>query len=58
MHELDEAGLAENALRTLARDSGGEFYREEDLNKLAEKVQPKTTSIQVRKKKCCGTTGS
>lgn len=34
-HELSEVGLAEKELRNLARDSGGEFYREEDLHRLA-----------------------
>ncbi len=35
-HELEEAGLAENALREAAKISGGRFYREEDLHALTE----------------------
>jgi uncharacterized membrane protein len=37
-HELEESGLAEKALRELAETSNGQFYREEDLAKLASGV--------------------
>ena len=33
-HEKDKLGLAEKELRDLAKDSGGKFYREEDLHNL------------------------
>ncbi len=53
MHELDEAGMAESALRDLASNSGGAFYREEDLflNKLAQNVKPMMTSVQTHEEK-------
>jgi hypothetical protein len=38
-HELEESGLAEKALRDLAETSGGRFYREEDLSKLAGAIE-------------------
>lgn len=38
-HELEESGLAEKALRDLAETSGGQFYREEDLSKLAGAIE-------------------
>jgi hypothetical protein len=47
-HELEENGLAENALRDMARVSGGRFYREEDLHELAASVEPKKTSFTAR----------
>ena len=34
-HELEETGMAEEALREAARVSGGGFYQEEDLYRLA-----------------------
>src|SRR5262249_43773814 len=39
-HELEEIGLAERPLRAMAETSGGKFYREEDLHRLASDVQP------------------
>ena len=41
-HEMEEAGLAEKALREAAQISGGQFYREEDLHKLASSIAPRT----------------
>jgi hypothetical protein len=38
-HELEESGLAEKILRDLAETSGGRFYREEDLAKLASAIE-------------------
>lgn len=40
-HELEESGLAEKTLRELAETSGGRFYREEDLSKLASAIEPR-----------------
>lgn len=48
-HELTVAGLAEDALRGFATASGGAFYREEDLHKLAAAVKPLQASFTVRK---------
>lgn len=47
-HELEEAGLAEKALRDLAQVAGGSFYREEDLHHLAQDVQPQKVSFTRR----------
>lgn len=47
-HELEEVGLAEKSLRDLAQQSGGKFYREEDLHQLVSDVQAKKTSFNVR----------
>jgi hypothetical protein len=47
-HELEEAGLAEKALRELAQLSGGQFYREEDLHHLAQDVQQRKASFHLR----------
>ncbi|HYE98020.1 MAG TPA: hypothetical protein VEJ18_03870 [Planctomycetota bacterium] len=41
-HELQAAGLAEDALRAMATASGGAFYREEDLHRLVGAIAPKT----------------
>jgi hypothetical protein len=41
-HELEEAGLAEKALREAAELSGGRFYREEDLRHLVESLREET----------------
>jgi hypothetical protein len=40
-HELEVAGMAEDALRELARLSGGQFYREEDLHHLPDDIEPR-----------------
>lgn len=47
-HELEELGLAEKNLRELGESSGGKFYREEDLYRLATDVQPRKTSFTIR----------
>jgi hypothetical protein len=47
-HELDDTGLGEETLRTLAAASGGAFYREEDLSKLVDAIQPRTQSFVQR----------
>jgi hypothetical protein len=39
-HELEEAGMAEPFLRHAALASGGHFYREEDLDRLADNLKP------------------
>ena len=39
-HELEPAGMAEETLRQAATLSGGNFYREEDLHRLAEQIAP------------------
>lgn len=38
-HELEESGMAEKALREVALQSGGRFYREEDLYRLPEQIE-------------------
>ncbi len=40
-HELEVAGMAEDALRQLATQSGGRFYHEEDLHRLPDQIEPK-----------------
>ncbi len=47
-HELEEAGLAETALRDMALVSGGKFYREEDLHQLVGDVKPQLTTFTRR----------
>jgi hypothetical protein len=47
-HELEESGLAEDALSEAARLSGGRFYREEDLHKLPEQVAEQKTPFVLR----------
>jgi hypothetical protein len=42
-HELEAAGMAEQELREAARISGGRFYREEDLHRLPEEIEPRQT---------------
>jgi len=44
-HEMEEAALAEQALRDAARASGGKFYREEDLHRLVQDVQPRAVAF-------------
>ena len=47
-HELEAAGMAEDILREAARLSGGEFYREEDLYKLAGNIVPRSVEFVQR----------
>jgi hypothetical protein len=42
-HEMEVAGLAEEALRQAASLSGGKFYREEDLHRLLKEIPEKKT---------------
>jgi hypothetical protein len=44
-HELEQAGMAEEALRSAAQASGGKFYREEDLYRLVERIEPSKASF-------------
>ncbi len=39
-HELEVAGMAEDALRRAAAAAGGKFHREEDLHRLAAEIRP------------------
>jgi hypothetical protein len=45
-HELEEAGLAEKALREAAEISGGRFYREEDLRNLVPSIHEETAKTR------------
>jgi hypothetical protein len=47
-HELEEAGMNEKGLRHMAQLSGGAFYREEDLYRLADALERKTTTYRDR----------
>ena len=47
-HELSPGGMMEAELRTLAEQSGGKFYREEDLDKMPSQVARKTIAVTVR----------
>jgi hypothetical protein len=47
-HEMEIAGMAEDALREAARLSGGHFYREEDLARLPEQIEPRQSAFTVR----------
>ncbi len=47
-HELEEAPMAEEALREAARVSGGRFYQEEDLHSLLENVRPRSAPFTLR----------
>ncbi len=47
-HELEETGLAEEALRALASGSGGAFYREEQLAQLPETITPRSLAFTQR----------
>jgi len=47
-HELEDAGMAEMALREMARVSGGKFYREEDLYRLPDDVPTRTVTFRDR----------
>jgi hypothetical protein len=47
-HELEDAGMAEKSLREMARLSGGQFYREEDLYLLPDDVPARTVAYRDR----------
>ena len=47
-HELEEAPLAADALRSAASTSGGRFYREESLHELAPSLVPRETVYTLR----------
>lgn len=47
-HEMEALGMAEAALRQAAEISGGKFYREEDLHRLAEQVEGRSASFTRR----------
>ncbi len=47
-HELEVAGMAEEALREAAAAGGGKFYREEDLHRLASNLEPRNASFVTR----------
>jgi hypothetical protein len=47
-HELEVAGMAEEPLRSLAKTSGGRFYREEDLHQLAGAIESRKTEFILR----------
>ncbi|MCS6975985.1 MAG: glutamine amidotransferase [Gemmatales bacterium] len=47
-HELEVAGMAEEALRRAALLSNGRFYREEDLHQMPEAIPPRQTTFLQR----------
>ncbi|MBX7103069.1 MAG: hypothetical protein K1X57_03260 [Gemmataceae bacterium] len=47
-HELEPLGLNEPALKSLAKETGGAFYREEDLARLPSRVQQRTAPFTAR----------
>jgi uncharacterized membrane protein len=47
-HEMEPLGMAEEALRQAAQISGGKFYREEDLHRLAEQLEGKNAAFTRR----------
>jgi hypothetical protein len=47
-HELEEAPMADEALREAARVSGGRFYQEEDLHSLADSLRPRREPFTMR----------
>jgi uncharacterized membrane protein len=47
-HELAPSSMNEDALRKLAEQSGGKFYREEDLHRLASDVTPQQVKFTQR----------
>jgi len=47
-HELEPGGMAEEELREAARISGGQFYREEDLHRLPDNIQPQAAAFSQR----------
>jgi hypothetical protein len=48
-HELAPGPMNEEGLRKLAEQTGGKFYREEDLYRLSDQVQSKKVSFTQRK---------
>lgn len=48
-HELAPGIMNESALRGFAEQTGGKFYREEDLHKLSSEVKPQTVQITQRR---------
>jgi uncharacterized membrane protein len=48
-HELEVAGMEEETLRAAAEASGGAFYREEDLHRLAASLRPKSSPVVERR---------
>ena len=48
-HELEEVGLATEALRAAAATSGGRFYREEDLHGLPDAIVRQTQPFSQRR---------
>ena len=46
-HELEDAPMAAEALRTTASISGGRFYQEETLDELAGSIRPRETRFTV-----------
>jgi hypothetical protein len=47
-HELEDAPMAADLLRSAASISGGRFYQEEDLHELAQAIHPRTTEFTIR----------
>ncbi len=47
-HELSAGGMMEDELRALAEQSGGRFYREEDLHRMPSQIERKTVPVTVR----------
>jgi uncharacterized membrane protein len=47
-HELQVAGMAVEELQSAALASGGRFYREEDLHRLAANLEPRTATLSRR----------
>jgi hypothetical protein len=47
-HELEDAGMAEKALRDMAQTSGGHFYREEDVLRLPDDITTRTVTFRDR----------
>lgn len=48
-HELAPTSMNEVALKQLAEQSGGKFYREESLHQLADDIQPRNYTFRFRK---------
>jgi hypothetical protein len=47
-HELKEAPMAAEVLRSAAKKSGGRFYQEEDLHELVASIRPQQTTFRLR----------